>query len=132
MTETFQCLKAVVLDWAGTTIDHGSRAPAIVFQEIFRRRGVPISAAQARGPMGMAKRDHLAAIAALPEVSRAWETIYGRPCGEADIDAMYVDFLPLQRETLRNHCDVIAGVPEANGHIKAYVIFYFTGTVPAA
>ena len=29
-------LKAIVFDWAGTMIDHGSRAPAIVFQEIFR------------------------------------------------------------------------------------------------
>jgi phosphonoacetaldehyde hydrolase len=103
----------VVFDWAGTTVDHGSRAPAIVFQEIFRQRGVPISAAQARGPMGMAKRDHLAAIAAFPEVARAWATLYGRPVSDADLDAMYVDFLPLQRETLRHHCDVIAGVPEA-------------------
>jgi phosphonoacetaldehyde hydrolase len=106
-------LKAVVFDWAGTTVDHGSRAPAIVFLEIFRQRGVPISAAQARGPMGMAKRDHLAAIAALPEVARAWATLHGRPVSDADIDAMYVDFLPLQRETLHHHCDVIAGVPEA-------------------
>src|SRR5262249_40088629 len=113
MTETFQFLKAVVFDWAGTTVDHGSRAPTIVFQEVFRRRGGPLSAAQARGPMGMAKRDHLAAIAALPEVSRAWEVIHGRPLNEADIAAMYDDFLPLQRETLRHHGDVIAGIPEA-------------------
>src|SRR5262249_18319626 len=102
-----------VFDWAGTTVDHGSRAPAIVFQEIFRQRGVPISAAQARGPMGMAKRDHLAAIAALPEVARAWETLHGRPVSDAARDAMSAAFLPLQRETLRHHCDVIAGVPEA-------------------
>ena len=26
----------------------------------------------------------------------------------------------------------IAGLPESNGHIKAYVIFYFTGTAPAS
>ena len=32
-------IKAVVFDWAGTMIDHGSRAPAIVFVEIFRRQG---------------------------------------------------------------------------------------------
>ena len=33
---TLKQIKAVVLDWAGTTVDHGSRAPAMVFQEIFR------------------------------------------------------------------------------------------------
>ncbi len=32
MLETFQYLKAVVFDWAGTTIDHGCMAPAIVFK----------------------------------------------------------------------------------------------------
>ena len=34
-----QCehLKAVVFDWAGTTIDHGSRAPALAFREDLRQ-----------------------------------------------------------------------------------------------
>jgi phosphonoacetaldehyde hydrolase len=32
--------KAILLDWAGTTVDYGSRAPTQVFLEIFRRRGV--------------------------------------------------------------------------------------------
>jgi phosphonoacetaldehyde hydrolase len=106
-------LRAVVFDWAGTTVDHGSRAPAIVFQEIFRRRGVSITSAQARAPMGMAKRDHIAAIAAMPEVAAAWRAAHGNPFQEADIDALYEDFLPLQKSVLREHSEVIAGVPEA-------------------
>lgn len=113
MTDRCSHLKAVVFDWAGTTVDHGSRAPAIVFQEIFRRRGVEITAAQAREPMGMAKRDHIAAIAAIPEVAHAWTSKFGRPCGDAEVDAMYAEFLPLQKEVLREHCTVIEGVPEA-------------------
>ena len=78
MKEQVKHLKAVVLDWAGTTVDHGSRAPAIVFQEIFRQRGVEITVAHARHPMGMAKRDHIAAIAAMPDISQAWTMKYGR------------------------------------------------------
>ena len=62
-------LTAVVFDWAGTTVDHGSLAPAIVFQEVFRRHGVNITLAHVREPMGMAKREHIAAIAAMPEVA---------------------------------------------------------------
>lgn len=112
MSDQFQRIKALVLDWAGTTIDHGSRAPAIVFQEIFRRREVPISLAQAREPMGRAKRDHIATIAAMPEVAAAWLAAYGRGCGDADIDAMYADFLPLQKSILGDHSHVIPGVPE--------------------
>jgi phosphonoacetaldehyde hydrolase len=113
-----QFLKAVVLDWAGTTVDHGSRAPAIVFQEVFRRRGIGITSAQARGPMGMAKREHIAAIAAQPEVAKAWIARYGQPCGEQDIDRLYADFLPLQKETLKRHGDVIPGVPAAVGELR--------------
>ncbi len=36
-------LQAVIFDWAGTTVDYGSRAPAMVFVEVFRRQGVEIS-----------------------------------------------------------------------------------------
>jgi phosphonoacetaldehyde hydrolase len=108
-------LKAVVFDWAGTTVDHGSRAPAIVLQEIFRERGIEITPAQARESMGMAKRDHIAAIAAIPEVARAWQALHGRPCHGADVDALFEEFLPLQRSILSQHSDVLAGVPEAVG-----------------
>jgi phosphonoacetaldehyde hydrolase len=106
-------LTAVVFDWAGTTVDHGSRAPALVFQELFRRRGVAITKAQARAPMGMAKRDHIAAIAAMPEVAEVWREARGSAFGEPDLDALYEEFLPLQKGVLREYSDVIAGVPEA-------------------
>lgn len=113
MIEPCQHLKAVVLDWAGTTVDHGSRAPALVLQEIYHRRGIELTMAQARGPMGMAKRDHIAAIAALPEITQAWESQFGRPANDADIDAMYADFLPLQKQVLKDHATVIDGIPQA-------------------
>ena len=104
-------LKAVIFDWAGTTIDYGSRAPAQVFVEIFRRSGVEITVSEARGPMGRAKRDHLATVLALPRVNAAWHKLHGRPPGEADIDRLYAEFLPLQKSVLAGHCDVIPGVP---------------------
>lgn len=105
-------LQAVMLDWAGTTIDHGSRAPAIVVMEVFRRRGIDVTIAEARGPMGKAKREHLASVFALPRVAAAWEKVYGRPPVDSDIDEIYTEFLPLQHSILSQHCDVIRGVPE--------------------
>lgn len=103
---------AVVFDWAGTTVDHGSRAPALVFQEIFRRSGVEITSAQSRGPMGMAKRDHIAAILAMPDVAAAWHAQHGGPATDSDIDTLYREFLPLQLAVLADHSDLIAGVSE--------------------
>jgi phosphonoacetaldehyde hydrolase len=111
-------LRGVILDWAGTTVDHGSRAPAIVFQEIFRQRGIHISAAQSREPMGRAKRDHIAAIAAMPEVAASWLQVHGVVCGEHDIDAMYDDFLPLQKSILLDYSQVIEGVVDAVNHLR--------------
>src|ERR1035437_10603258 len=60
-------IKAVVLDWAGTTQDFGSQAPVGAFMEVFAKYGVPITTAQARGPMGVYKLDHIRAIAAVPD-----------------------------------------------------------------
>ena len=31
-------IEAVLLDWAGTTMDFGCMAPAVVFMEVFKRK----------------------------------------------------------------------------------------------
>lgn len=107
-----QQLQAILFDWAGTTVDYGSRAPAQVFQEIFRRSGVEITVSEAREPMGRAKRDHIATILAMPRVAAAWLAAHGNPGTDADIDRMYQAFLPLQKATLQAGSAVIPGVPE--------------------
>ena len=65
---TFTCarryrgpLKAVILDWAGTTLDYGCYAPAVVFTEVCKRQGVEISMEEAREPMGAHKKLHIIA-----------------------------------------------------------------------
>ena len=55
-------LKAVILDWAGTVVDHGCIGPVAVFIEVFARKGVAVTAAQARKPMGLMKKDHVRAM----------------------------------------------------------------------
>ncbi len=106
-------VKAVVLDWAGTTVDYGSFAPTAVLLRLFADFGVPITAEQARSPMGLMKRDHLRAIAQIPEIGQAWQERHGRPCVEADIDAMFQVFVPQQIAVLGAYADPIPGVVEA-------------------
>ena len=106
-------LKAVILDWAGTVVDYGSCAPAGVFVEVFARHGVPITRAQARGPMGSEKRAHIAAVAAMPDVAEAWQRAHSRRCTDDDIDAMHAEFVPLQIESLPRFADLIPGTIEA-------------------
>ena len=70
----FQHLRAAIFDWAGTVIDHGSLAPMGAFVKAFGEFGVTIAIEEARGPMGMAKRPHIAALMALPRIANP-----GRP-----------------------------------------------------
>ena len=106
-------VKMVVLDWAGTTMDYGCYAPAVVFIEVYKRQGIEISMAQARTPMGLHKRDHIKAISQMEEVAQAWEEQHGRSVTEQDIDAMFAAFQPLQMAVLAEYADLIPGTLEA-------------------
>lgn len=106
-------LRAVILDWAGTIVDHGSCAPAGVFVDVFRKHGVEITLAEARGPMGAEKRAHIAALLAEPEIALRWHHRHARPHTEADIDAIYADFIPMQLECLPRYAHLIPGTIEA-------------------
>ena len=97
MTTVRNQLKAVIFDWAGVTVDYGSRAPTEVFIEIFRRRGIDITSAEARGHMGLAKRDHIAALAALPRIAAQWHALRAHASTDQDVEAMYEESLPLQK-----------------------------------
>ena len=52
-------VKALILDWSGTTVDAYVVAPAVVFVEVFKKHGVEISMPEARGPMGLLKDLHI-------------------------------------------------------------------------
>ncbi len=106
-------IQLAVLDWAGTTVDYGCVAPAAVFVEGFRRQGVTISMAEARGPMGMEKRAHITALGAEPRIAAAWQAAHGRPMRPADVDAMYDEFVPLLLAVLESYSELIPGVNPA-------------------
>ncbi|MBV8842370.1 MAG: phosphonoacetaldehyde hydrolase [Bryobacterales bacterium] len=105
-------LQAVVFDWAGTTVDHGSLAPVRAMTELFSRNGVSVSKHDVRRDMGIYKRDHIRRILQLPNVESQWSDVHGAaPSGE-DIDRLFAEFIPLQLEVLAPHSQVISGVAE--------------------
>ena len=112
-------LKAVVFDWAGTVVDHGSLAPMGVFVETFAEFGVEITIEEARIPMGMAKRPHIAALIALPRVAKAWKAARGSAPTEADIDALYNVFVPKNRAIAAKFADLIPGAAETARALRA-------------
>lgn len=108
----FARLRAVMLDWAGTVVDHGSMAPVIVLQELFARHCIELSSGEARRDMGLLKRDHIRAILALPSVREKWRAAAGRDPAPEDVDLLYADFNLLQPTILSSHSQLIDGVAE--------------------
>jgi len=121
-------VKLVILDWAGTTMDYGCYAPAVVFIEVYKRRGVGISMEQARRPMGLHKRDHIQAISRMEEVAALWQEVHGRPVTEADVDEMFADFQPLQLQCLADYADLIPGTLETVAALREQGILIGSST----
>lgn len=65
-------LKAVIFDWAGTTIDHGSVCPINAFIRAFKEVGITIDSWDVRRFMGVHKMDHLRFILSLAHVRQQW------------------------------------------------------------
>ncbi len=106
-------LKAVLLDWAGTTMDYGCYAPAVVFAEIYKRFGVEISMGEAREPMGAHKRVHILQISQQDGVRSRWTSVHGVPPTEEDVDRMFAEFVPAQLKVLAEYADLIPGTLDA-------------------
>jgi phosphonoacetaldehyde hydrolase len=106
-------IQLVVVDLAGTTVDYGSLAPTGAFRELFRRHQIDITMAQARGPMGMHKKDHIRTIAKMPDVRTKWQQVHGSLWTESTIEALYQEFIPIQLECLPRYGDLIPGTVEA-------------------
>jgi phosphonoacetaldehyde hydrolase len=115
----FSRLRAVMLDWAGTAVDHGSIAPVIVLQELFARHRIALSSDEARRDMGLLKRDHIRAILALPSVCEKWRAVAGRDPASEDVDSLFADFNLLQPNILSRHSQLIDGVVEATTEWRA-------------
>ncbi len=118
MLKLFQ-VKAVILDWAGTAVDHGSLAPVAALKRVFAENGVEISAAEARRDMGLLKKDHIRAIAGYDRVAGEWSRVHGRAPEESDVDRIFREFLPKQAEILEEFSRPIEGIPEAVARWRA-------------
>ena len=88
-------IRCVILDWAGTTMDFGCMAPAVVFRQVFEKAGVPISLEEARIPMGAHKRVHIGLVCEIASVRERWIETHGTEPTDDDVGRMFDDFVPL-------------------------------------
>lgn len=111
--------KAAIFDWAGTMVDFGSFAPMGVFVKVFAQFGITATIAQARAPMGSAKRDHIRAMLQDPDIKAQWQLRYGTPASEADVERLYEVFVPMNEQIAADYAQLIPGALESVAYLKA-------------
>jgi phosphonoacetaldehyde hydrolase len=110
--------KAAVFDWAGTTVDFGSFAPMGVFVKAFETFGITATIAEARGPMGSAKWDHIRAMMDMPAIADQWAAKYGAAPTDADVDKVYEVFVPMNEKVAADYADLIPGTLETMAYLR--------------
>ena len=89
-------IRAVIFDWAGTTVDYGCFAPVKGFIDGYKSIGLDITLEMARKPMGLLKMDHTREIAKMLSV----------PVSEEQILEVYNKFEEILFGNIKDHCDI--------------------------
>jgi phosphonoacetaldehyde hydrolase len=111
-------ISAIILDWAGTTVDYGCFAPVNAFITAFSAFGVTPTTEETRAPMGLAKRAHIEKMLAGEQLAAAWREVHGKPHTQEDINAIYSCFEPALFSVLKNHTDPLPGAVAAVRKIR--------------
>lgn len=119
MSPSPSAIRAVIFDWAGTVIDFGCMAPVVAFRAAFAEAGFEISEAEARAPMGAAKREHIAMILETPAVRTRWTALFGAASTDASIDDLYTRFLRLDALSIAEHSALIPGALDTVDALRA-------------
>ena len=109
----------VILDWAGTMVDFGCRAPVNALLEAFNRHGVRLTEQQVRRDMGRAKADHVSALLNDPQVASAWSLANHRNSTVEDREALILELGPLMREQAAQSATLIDGAGAAVTALRA-------------
>ena len=104
-------VRLVVFDWAGTTVDFGCMAPAVVFKKVFEQKKINLSKEEILKPMGMEKKDHIRELLKLEHAAAEWKT-------ENDVDEMYEICESMLSDIVAYYSVVIPGVKETVSWLK--------------
>ncbi|WP_047998960.1 phosphonoacetaldehyde hydrolase [Lactiplantibacillus herbarum] len=121
-------IQAVIFDWAGTTIDYGSRAPIVAFQQAFENVGIQISEAEIRQDMGLDKYAHIQKIIGLPTVQNNWQARFQVLPSSDDCDQIFSDFKAILLASLSEFTQLKPGMTAVIDYLNTHQIVYGTTT----
>jgi len=105
-------IKAIILDWAGTSVDFGSLAPTKAFKNAFNDFGIDVSNEIIRKYMGLHKKFHTESILKESVISELWEKNFGRIPNQLDVDMIFDNLGPAMDQSVQEFSDPIDGVIE--------------------
>ena len=111
-------VEAVIFDWAGTTMDYGCYAPAVVFMDVFKAKGVDITMEEARRPMGKHKRLHIEDLVKMESVREKWKKEYKCYPESKDVEEMFAVFVPKQLAVLPKYSNLIDGTLDVMDELR--------------
>jgi phosphonoacetaldehyde hydrolase len=121
-------IKAFIFDWAGTMIDFGCCAPVVALQGAFAEIGLPLTDAEARADMGMAKHAHIASILVRDPIKTAFENSKGRQATSADIDDLFARIEPRMIAAAAEHTTLIEGAAALSKLLRSRGVRVGSGT----
>lgn len=106
-------IKAVIFDWAGTTVDYGSLAPVVAFKAAFNTKGIYPTDDEIRQFMGMSKWDHIGEMLKLDTIISQWKEKYSTLPSEDDRKEIYSLFEAALMSHLVKSTELKPGLLEA-------------------
>ena len=111
-------IKAVIFDWAGTTVDYGCMAPVQAFVEVFKEFGIEPTMEEVREPMGMLKIDHIRTMLKMERIRNLWTEKYGKAPEDEDAQKLYAIIEEKLLKILPDYSDPKPGVVEVVKKLK--------------
>ncbi|WBW49891.1 phosphonoacetaldehyde hydrolase [Peptoniphilus equinus] len=112
-------IEAVILDWAGTTVDYGCFAPVQAFVEAFEQYGITPTLDEVRQPMGLLKIDHIRTMLGMDRIQQCFEAVYHRASDDDDVKAIYKVMEQKTLDILKNFVDIKPHVRETVARLRA-------------
>lgn len=119
VSRTESGIAAVIFDWAGTLVDFGCFAPTVSIVETFAQRGVELTVAEARGPMGLEKRAHLRRLLADDSISQRWKQATGADPRPRDVDSLYEELEPRLARSVKRHSRLVPGTRDLAEELRS-------------
>lgn len=118
MNTSLRKVKAVVFDWAGTTIDYGCRGPLAVFLELFDKKGIPITVEEASKPMGKLKIEHIRELLQMERIKQEYLRKFNKIPDENTVNEFNNEFEPMLFKILPEYTDLLPYVNETVSQLR--------------